>query len=169
MSSPSLPPSDAGESDLTMPSDVDLPPESMARTSDIELPSDSEPDVEMPSGEENLLFDMGASDIEGEVCSAQAADRPMMFQGLGHDDIAEYYSPPRITPVANSRGLQGTMSADLETGVDFLLRQTYQDSLDALTQRQVQFLMLSPPCTMFSALQALWNFKRMDPATAPHE
>ena len=77
------------------------------------------------------------------------------------DNLAEYFSPPRLVPVAQARGLRASLSVDLATGWDLASKLQSELALDALTSRQIKFLMLSPPCTMFSALQELWNIKRM--------
>ena len=57
------------------------------------------------------------------------------------------------------------LSLDILTGWDFTQARNRQLSLDALRQFEVGFCMLSPPCTMFSCLQILFNnFQKMDPA-----
>ena len=76
-------------------------------------------------------------------------------------DIAEFYSPPRVLPVARQRGLSGSLSLDILTGWDFKVPSFRALSLTLLLQLQILLLVLSPPCTIFSELQRLWNFKRM--------
>ena len=86
--------------------------------------------------------------------------------GLGRQHIAEYYSQPRVVPEAVRRGLKGTFSLDIITGWDLSCVQVQNLSLHILTHIGVMFLMLSPPCTAFSALMHLWNYPRMSPERA---
>ena len=82
-----------------------------------------------------------------------------LFFDVVHDDVAEYYSPPRVLPVARHMGLRGRLSLDILTGWDF--RNTDTQDLSIRLLAQVAVLILSPPCTIFSELQRLWNFKRI--------
>lgn len=74
-------------------------------------------------------------------------------------DFAEFYSPPRVLPAARSVGLSGALSLDIVNGWNFDLAPVRDASFTVLPL--ITFLMLSPPCTIFSCLQALWNFKKM--------
>ena len=77
-------------------------------------------------------------------------------------DVAEYYSPPRVVKVAMQKhNLKGSVSLDLLTGWDFQNEAQRMLSLTLLTVLSIPWLMLSPPCTIFSELQRLWNFKHM--------
>ena len=78
-------------------------------------------------------------------------------------DIAEFYSPPRVLPVARSWGQRGHLSFDILTGWDFNSAALRDLSVRLLYQLSIRLVILSPPCTAFSELQRLWNFKRMTP------
>jgi hypothetical protein len=80
-------------------------------------------------------------------------------------DLAEFYSPPRVVPVATRRGLRGNLSLDLLSGWDFKSPDLRDLSLRLLTVLTIYVLILSPPCTIFSELQRLWNFKKMTAET----
>ena len=82
---------------------------------------------------------------------------------LSAQDVAEYYSPPRIVPLAKRIGAKGNamLSLDILTGWDFRHDNVRKLSLDLLTSLPVQFVMLCPPCAIFSALQRLWDIKKM--------
>ena len=77
------------------------------------------------------------------------------------DDIAEFYSPPRVVPYANMLGLRGHKSFDLKTHVDFRVKQQRHESLRMIENRKVKFLLLEPPCTAFSSIQYCFNKKKM--------
>jgi hypothetical protein len=81
----------------------------------------------------------------------------------GMHDVAEYYSPPRVLPVASAKGHSGSLSLDLNVGWDFRSKLLRDLSLRLLTMLQTKLLILSPPCTIFSELQRLWNKKKMLP------
>ena len=79
------------------------------------------------------------------------------------DDVLEIFSRPRLAPVAVSMGMKASWSLDLVCGwdalnpVDVKMAKTLQERV------KPKFIMASPPCTMFSALMKLWNFKKMKP------
>ena len=73
----------------------------------------------------------------------------------------ELYSVPRVLAKKVLR-CDFCLSFDIANGWDFdqeLLKQKTYEMLSCLT---IIFLFLSPPCTMFSELQRLFNYKRMD-------
>lgn len=75
----------------------------------------------------------------------------------------EYYSPPRVLPHIGS--CKCFLSLDLLTGWDFTDAKNQSLSMEALQKYDVDMCVLSPPCTMFSALQILFsNFEKLDPA-----
>lgn len=84
----------------------------------------------------------------------------------GHDldDIMEIYSQPRLLQHTNQRGLKGEMAIDLCTGWDLLIEGTQKKLIALIQARDPLVIMLSPPCTMFSALQSS-NWHRMPQAT----
>ena len=80
------------------------------------------------------------------------------------DHFAEFFSVPRVTYSVIRRGLRATLALDLRTGFDFLEFSARQQALLMLATVCPMFVMLSPPCTMFSALQTCFkNFEKMDP------
>jgi hypothetical protein len=77
-------------------------------------------------------------------------------------DIAEFFSVPRVVPKAVSKyGLRGSLSLDVLNGWDFYKVDIRGAALALLHQLQIWFLILSPPCTAFSHLQVIYNFKKM--------
>ena len=82
------------------------------------------------------------------------------------EHFAEVYSVPRVSFAVRRRGLRASLAMDLKTGYDFLDFASRQRALAILASVCPLFLMISPPCTMFSALQICFkNFEKMDPAT----
>lgn len=79
------------------------------------------------------------------------------------DDIMEVHSRPRIVPVAVARGMIGELSVDLVTGYDMNLPHVVSTVVAETRYRRPKVLVVSPPCTMFSALQVMWNLKKMSP------
>ena len=84
-----------------------------------------------------------------------------VLQLRGEHLFAEYWSPPRCVPVALRLGMRCSLSLDIVTGWDFTVPSLRAISLQILNQLSVLFLMVCPPCTIFSDLMRLWNFKRM--------
>ena len=86
-----------------------------------------------------------------------------------HQGLAEYYSPARVVPVAKSLGITAMLSLDLISGWDFNRMYDRVVSLKILDTLCVMFLILSPPCTVFSELQRLWNFKKLSKEVVAEE
>ena len=64
------------------------------------------------------------------------------------------------------KGLKARLSLDLKSGFDLLTIGGRGAALRLLNQHKPQFIMLSPPCTMYSQLQVCFNnFQRMSPLT----
>eukprot|EP00435_Cladocopium_sp_Y103_P074854 s296_g51.t1 len=78
-------------------------------------------------------------------------------------DFMEVFSPPRVFFAITRRGLSADVqcSMDLTKGHDFLTVESRAACLRAISERKPKFLMVSPPCTMYSALQRLFNLKKM--------
>jgi len=79
-------------------------------------------------------------------------------------DVAEYYSPERVAMAARALGLISVLSCDIINGWNSDLPDVRALSIQLLAL--VRLVILSPPCTAFSALQHLWNYKRMSPDRA---
>ena len=75
-------------------------------------------------------------------------------------DIAEVYSQPRLTKVANEMGMDASFALDLVTGWDFTVAKQREDALRMQDEQAPWMVMLSPPCCPFSSLQR-WNYPRM--------
>lgn len=87
----------------------------------------------------------------------------------GGADVAEAYSPPRLTTTAERLGYRHSFALDLTTTNadgekwDLSNRKMQEKALKLLDEEAPWLLMVSPPCTPFSALQA-WNFPRQEQA-----
>lgn len=76
----------------------------------------------------------------------------------------ELYSPPRVLPLTDPSGIcpdVGCLSFDIVNGWDFRVTSLKALSIRILETWAIARLFLSPPCTMFSELQRLFNYKRM--------
>ena len=148
---PSLPESCVSE-------DIEMP--GSAPDSDLSLP---ESDPGSGDGGENSD---ALSDAVTLGSSSHAVPSPttlVLSDYGGSQDVAEFYSVPRVVPVALALGLSGVFSLDILTGWDFRVPEYRQVSLDLLSQVAIYMLILSPPCTVFSSLMQMWNYKKMDP------
>ena len=70
-------------------------------------------------------------------------------------DIAEVYSPPRVTARASKWGLQAGEAMDLTTGWDFTRPEDRARAWRYLEEKKPKLLIGSPMCTMFCRLQNL--------------
>ena len=69
------------------------------------------------------------------------------------DHFAELFSPPRVCFAAKQLGLRAHLSMDILNGFDFVTSAGRGAAWRLLERHQPDFIMLSPPCTMFSQLQ----------------
>ena len=76
-------------------------------------------------------------------------------------DFLEIYTPPRVCFAVARYNLLTGPSMDLETGFDFMTMESRASCLQQVQEHLPRFLMLSPPCTMYSPLQALFNLHKM--------
>lgn len=135
--------------------------------------SASDSDVDLPQVDDDLEvngFDLGIDDCDDEQslqvllpdAEDMAVPAPEVSQHLScKHDIAEYYSVPRVLPEARARGLRGALSLDLLSGWDFCCKWLRELSVLLLMQLNIIVLILSPPCTAFSALQEIFNYKKL--------
>ena len=91
-------------------------------------------------------------------------------------DVMEIFSPPRVTKEAelqNRAGHQPTwrvgLALDLTTGYDFTCPRTRHRILRMLDQWRPCLVILSPPCTSFTPLRNLSNYKRAPEVVAAEE
>ena len=79
-------------------------------------------------------------------------------------DIAEVYSPPRVTRVAERFGLKSGEAMDLLTGWDFSMSRHREAARAYVRRVKPRLIIGSPECTMFSTLQNLsckpWSSER---------
>ena len=83
-------------------------------------------------------------------------------------DVAEVYSPPRVTKRAHLHGLRPGFALDLTTGWDFNLAKHRSEALRLVREHRPALVLLSPPCTPFSPMRRLTDFKR-DPGLVGRE
>ena len=87
----------------------------------------------------------------------------IVVPGEEMDDFAEFFSSPRVLPHIKAAGFRGRLAMDIRTNNDFNTFNARATALHALKHPKVRFVMLSPPCTMFSALQRCFkNFEKMN-------
>jgi hypothetical protein len=89
---------------------------------------------------------------------------PRPLDGTIRDDVMELFSPPRLVPGCEERGLRTGPSVDLTTGYDLMLKVTRDEVLKDIERRRPKVLVSSAPCTWFSELMRLWNMKKMSEA-----
>ena len=92
--------------------------------------------------------------------------------GSGHDetgvDVMEVYSPPRVTARAKRFQLTHGGALDLATGWNFNLASHQRQALELISTLKPALIILSPPCTVFSTLRRLSDYKR-NPAEVKQE
>ena len=93
------------------------------------------------------------SDAESDSVTLEAVLPPQA-------GFMEIFSPPRVA-LRLPAGLTSAGSFDIITGSDLTTWQGQRTVLEAFNTFRPRMLVSSPPCTMYSDLQRLWNFKRM--------
>ena len=129
--------SDDAEDSMSLPSDVDA-------EDCWSLPSDAEDSMSLPD-------DIDHDEGDG-------------YDSLGSHDIAEVFSPPRVVPVAQSEGLRGNWSFDLDTGYDLTLDSSQSAMWEIIETSKPKVVIISPPCTFYSSANRVWNRGRIPPA-----
>ena len=157
--------SEAGES-MGLDDSVDLPAEieeqsmdeGVGSEVDIELPSDVELDFDEVLKEEYDQRVPSPDDVASWLRSPTGISSKTSV-GM------ELYSPPRVLASAGIRNLAiGILAFDIIHGWDLQKEDLQKITIQLLQLGIITFLYLSPPCTMFSELQRLWNRKKIDPA-----
>ncbi|CAJ1399663.1 unnamed protein product [Effrenium voratum] len=103
------------------------------------------------------------TDQDGEVIKLDRKEQHYLANYISQNtkvDVMEVYSPPRLAKRASRLGLRPGASLDLVTGWDFNRADHRQASLDLIRRLRPALVVLSPPCTVFSQLRALTNYKR---------
>ena len=162
----SRPASSRGEAaDSGADSDVELPPGSDDADSETDAAANGFDDAI------DLLSDAEYDEVPLQLDTAAELQPPVrvptpavakLMPATSHC-FAEYYSPPRVALILVGLGLLVSLCLDTLTGWDFDWGEQRVLSLHLLVFQKVGFLMASPPCTAFCALQALWNFKKLPP------
>ena len=70
-------------------------------------------------------------------------------------DVTELFSPSRVAQVCSNFGSKPGSSFDLRTGWDLSLPSVQRKVIEAINEEDPELLIYSPPCTMFSRLNAL--------------
>ena len=165
MSEPSLPSDVESEGcSLEVVSDLDMSALDAMSSDDLELP----PDVESDEGDD--VPSPRVALTNGTQVPSPNLVQQWLANGCPHGNTIlgmELYSPPRVLAVSSRACASvatmrlGFFCFDLLTGWNFDIDELKTLSLQVLTTISVAFLYLSPPCTMFSSLQTLWNRHRM--------
>lgn len=97
------------------------------------------------------------------VASSSSEENSDIEMIPGQLDFMEIFSPPRVFFAMKRLGLEADVecSMDLTKGHDFLTVDARASCLRAVLERKPKFLMVSPPCTMYSQLQRLFNLHKM--------
>ena len=125
-----------------------------------ETQEDKRPKVEEPQGvkRDGDAMEEERQSVRRRVQGEEQAD-PMntdVVQSLMRVDVAEMYSPPRVTEEAKRYSLKPGEAMDLTTGWDFRRRDDRAKAAKYIDEQKPRLLIGSPMCTMFSQLQ---NFK----------
>lgn len=129
----------------------------------VELPEAVDLDDDSDDHDDFFLLEKPVEDKAKEPSNVPTALELAAVKNPLKQLAAEYYSPPRVLPHIGS--CKCFLSLDLLTGWDFTDAKNRRLSMEALKKYEVDMCILSPPCTMFSALQVLFkNFEKMDPA-----
>ena len=107
-------------------------------------------------------FAYATSDIYGDDAKLTKEDKKFVKENLKklNKTIVEVYSPERVTGKAEKYGFRAGGALDLTTGWDFTKETHRQSALRMIRALQPVLVILSPPCTVFSTLRFLSNFKR---------
>ena len=140
-----------------------MPGSAMSVVSFVSLPPDCPETDDYSEDEAGLAFPAGGETVCADVPSP-ASFLPF-FKASRNEFVAEYSSPPRVLPKCRveAPGAAGNfnISLDVLNGWDFSLAANRHFSLRFLQELEIRWLILSPPCTVFSELQRLFNIKKM--------
>ena len=104
-----------------------------------------------------------ADDVEIlDYAAVDLAALTLTHKRPGRHDVMEVFSCPRLVPMAaDAYGMKASLSLDLTHGWNALKASHKKLSFQLVNHVKPRFLMLSPPCTFFSPLMEMWNFKKM--------
>ena len=125
--------------------------------------------IEMLSESDSYeLLDMVVDTVPSSAASSSAAPSqppiisiPRYLDGTQPVDVLEVFGRT-VSAIASRRGLS-SCPFDLKVGKDLSQLETRSEVFRAIEQRRPKLLVTSPPCTMYSRLQRLWNIKKMSP------
>ena len=131
-----------------------------------EVDQDAQPDDDMQSETDsnpdpnamNLLEDIKQLEMSLSKERLEENQRIIMLLATGAD-VTEVFSPPRVASAAAELGLIPGSSLDLKTGWDFSKQQDRRRAIDLIKAQKPFMIIGSPPCTMFSVLQGLNQYK----------
>ena len=161
-----LPEADDPQVEDFLPADVGS---STEQDADISACEDLTPPEQRPKRANNA---QAAARAQPARVKAKAAPRalpraPEVLPPYG-DAFMEVFSPPRIAPAVQSRGLRAKYSLNLpEWDADTVFGERYVKAL--LAKQQPYLLTLSPECRMYSILQRNSNIGRMDPVSVAEQ
>ena len=105
----------------------------------------------------NLLEDIKA--LEASLSKERLEhNRKILIMVACGSDVTEMCSPPRVTETAKEMGLIPGSSLDLKTGWEFSKQVDRRRAIDLIKKEQ-PYIIGSPPCTLFSLLQGLNQYK----------
>ena len=150
------------------------------------VPASSEEPMEVQTGQKRKGGEEGVQDVDDLLQEAEAEESPLrmasiqaMSELLGSlqaaqdladiaaMDIIEVFSPARLNLEAQRFGLRQGAAIDLEEEKpdggerwDLDKESDYKEVLDLIAREQPWLVTSSPPCSTFSTLRRLSNFKR---------
>ena len=77
----------------------------------------------------------------------------------GKQDVAEVFSTPHITAVAQRLGLRANIALDIKNGWDLTYKKKQREVIKMLHEQDPELLVVSPPCELMSTLQRLRKIK----------
>ena len=102
-------------------------------------------------------FANSAAESFGKTQVLTKQDKKMVKDAL---KVMEIYSPERVTKKAAKYGFTSGGALDLTNGWNFSKKSHQEAALRLIREKQPVLVILSPPCTAFSRLRSLSNFKR---------
>ena len=131
-----------------------------------EVDQDAQPDDDMQSETDsnpdpnamNLLEDIKQLEMSLSKERLEENQRIIMLLATGAD-VTEVFSPPRVASAAAELGLIPGSSLDLKTGWDFSKQQDRRRAIDLIKTQKPFMIIGSRPCTTFSVLQGLNQYK----------
>ena len=115
-------------------------------------------------------FASASHDTQGVTKPLHKEIKKMLVKNLkDQPSVMEIYCPPRLAERAEKHGFQCGGSLDLTTGWDFNLKKHQEAALRLINRMKPSLILLCPPCTTFSSLRYLSNFKRQPKVVAAEE